>query len=65
MNSAGNLTVILGVSPENVPKGRRTSWTTGASSDAQILRDLFDAVCGAARELRLYGGDCRDAAAEP
>ena len=47
----GNLTVIPGVSPENRPKGSGTSWTTGASSDAEILRDLFAAVLGAAKEL--------------
>ena len=50
----GNLTVIPGVSPENRPKshGRRYDlWTRGASSDAQILRDLFAAVLESAHIL--------------
>ena len=50
----GNLTVVPGVSPENVPMPQRASrnlWTRGASSDAQILRDLFAGVLEAAKEL--------------
>ena len=54
----GNLTVVPGVSPENRPKGRTTGWTSGASSDAQILRDLFAAVRESAKEL---GCEDRDA----
>ena len=49
-----NLTVVPGVSPENKPKGRRqryNGWTRGASSDAQILRDLFAAVLASAKIL--------------
>ena len=49
-----NLTVVPGISPENKPKGRRNKynfWTRGASSDAQILRDLFAAVLAAAKVL--------------
>ena len=49
-----NLTVVPGISPENRPKGRRNVynfWTRGASSDAQILRDLFAAVLAAAKVL--------------
>ena len=47
----GNLTVVPGISPENRPKGAKTGWTRGASSDAQILRDLFTAVLAGAKEL--------------
>ena len=54
-----NLTVVPGVSPENVPKGRKTNWTRGASSDAQILRDLFGAVLASAKIL---GKEADDAA---
>ena len=60
--ATGNLAVVPGVSPENVPARQRASnnlWTTGASSDAQILRDLFAAVLGAAAEL---GREQEDAA---
>ena len=47
-----NLTVVPSYSPENAPKGRNgVKWTRGASMDAQILRDLFDAVAGAAKAL--------------
>ena len=56
----GNLTVAPGISPENVPKGRKTCWTRGASIDAQILRDLFSAVLAGAKEL---GREEADAAA--
>ena len=46
------LTVVPSYSPENAPKGRDgVKWTRGASMDAQILRDLFDAVAAAAKEL--------------
>ena len=58
----GNLTVVPGVSPENVPanqRERRNLWTRGASSDAQILRDLFAGVLEAAKEL---GREAEDAA---
>ena len=48
----GSLAVVPGISPENAPKGRGgVKWTRGASMDAQILRDLFDAVAGAAKAL--------------
>lgn len=50
----GNLTVVPGISPENKPAGRvhkYNGWTRGASSDAQILRDLFAAVLDAAKIL--------------
>ena len=47
----GNLTVVPGISPENRPKGRKGNWTRGASSDAQILRDLFAAVLDGAKAL--------------
>ena len=56
----GNLTVVPGVSPENIPASQRGSgnlWTRGASSDAQILRDLFGAVIEAAKELGREGED--------
>lgn len=48
----GRLTVVPGISPENKPKSTGITWTTGASSDAQILRDLFDAVLAAQRILK-------------
>ena len=57
----GNLTVVPGVSPENKPRGRRqryNGWTRGASSDAQILRDLFAAVLESAKIL---GREAEDA----
>ena len=54
-----NLTVVPGISPENKPKGRTTNWTRGASSDAQILRDLFGAVLASAKIL---GKESDDAA---
>lgn len=54
-----NLTVAPGCSPENVPKSTGVVWTRGASSDAQILRDLFSAVIESARIL---GRDVEDAA---
>ena len=47
----GNLTVVPGISPENRQKGVKTGWTRGASSDAQILRDLFAAVLEGAKAL--------------
>ena len=40
--ATGRLTVVPGISPENIPAPQRKSgnnWTAGASSDAQILRD--------------------------
>ena len=40
----GRLTVVPGVSPENAPKSTKVVWTDGASMDAQVLRDLMDAV---------------------
>ena len=49
--ATGCLTVVPGISPENRPKGVKTGWTRGASSDAQILRDLFAAVLAGAKEL--------------
>ncbi len=58
----GNLTVVPGVSPENTPSTHRARWnlwTRGASSDAQILRDLFAGVLEAAKEL---GRETEDAA---
>ena len=39
--ATGNLAVVPGVSPENIPapqRAIRNLWTTGASSDAQLLR---------------------------
>ena len=51
----GRLTVVPGISPENKPKSTGVTWTTGASSDAQILRDLFDAVLAAQRILKREG----------
>ena len=59
--ATGNLTVVPGVSPENKPKCRRdprNGWTRGASSDAQILRDLFAAVLESAKIL---GREAEDA----
>jgi len=54
------LTVVPSYSPENAPKGRNgVKWTRGASMDAQILRDLFDAVQEAAKIL---GRETEDAA---
>ena len=54
-----HLTVVPSYSPENAPKGRNgVKWTRGASMDAQILRDLFDAVAAAAKIL---GKDAEDA----
>ena len=54
------LTVVPSYSPENAPKGRDgVKWTRGSSMDAQILRDLFDAVAAAAKEL---GREQEDAA---
>ncbi len=56
----GFLTVVPSYSPENAPKGRDgIKWTRGASMDAQILRDLFDAVASAAKIL---GRETDDAA---
>ena len=47
-----NLTVVPSYSPENAPKGwNGVKWTRGASSDAQILRDLFAAVLESAKIL--------------
>ena len=60
--STGCLSVVPGISPENAPPSQRQSrnlWTKGASSDAQILRDLFAAVIGAAKAL---GREQEDAA---
>ena len=57
--ATGNLTVTPGISPENRPKGRKSGWTRGASSDAQILRDLFAAVLEGAKAL---GREKEDAA---
>ena len=60
--ATGNLAVVPGVSPENIPAPQRKCrnlWTTGASSDAQILRDLFSAVLDAAAAL---GREREDAA---
>ena len=60
--ATGRLTVVPGISPENIPAPQRKSgnnWTAGASSDAQILRDLFAAVLGAAKAL---GREQEDAA---
>ena len=60
--ATGNLAVVPGVSPENIPapqRANRNLWTTGASSDAQILRDLFSAVLNAATVL---GREREDAA---
>ena len=51
VRKTGNLTVAPGISPENRPKGRKSGWTRGASSDAQILRDLFAAVLEGAKAL--------------
>jgi alpha-L-fucosidase 2 len=48
----GFLTVIPSFSPENAPKSRNgVKWTRGTTMDAQILRDLFDAVKQAAKIL--------------
>ena len=47
----GCLAVVPGISPENVPAGTKSMWSTGATSDAAIVRDLFDAVLAAQREL--------------
>ena len=53
-----NLTVAPSYSPENAPKGYDgVKWTRGASSDAQILRDLFAAVIESARILGKEGED--------
>jgi len=57
--STGCLTVLPGISPENKPKGRKTTCTRGASCNTQILRDLFDAVLAGAKEL---GREQEDAA---
>ena len=57
--ATGFLTVTPSYSPENQPKGRKTKWVSGASSDAQVLRDLFAAVLESARIL---GKDGEDAA---
>ena len=57
-STTGNLTYVPGISPENVPMGRKCSPTRGASMDAQILRDLFDAVAAAAKVL---GKEAEDA----
>lgn len=58
--NTGYLTVVPSYSPENAPKGRDgIKWTRGASMDAQILRDLFDAVAAAAKVL---GRETDDAA---
>ena len=55
----GCYTVVPSYSPENAPKGRNgVKWTRGSSMDAQILRDLFDAVAEAAKIL---GKDKEDA----
>ena len=55
-----NLTVAPSYSPENGPKSfNGVKWTRGASSDAQILRDLFAAVIESAKIL---GCDAEDAA---
>ena len=51
----GRLAVVPGISPENRPASTRVMWTTGASSDAQILRDLFDAVIAAQKILGAEG----------
>ena len=56
----GNLTVAPGISPENCPKGRKSNWTRGASSDAQILRDLFSAVMEGAKALGRETADASD-----
>lgn len=41
----GFLTVVPSFSPENAPKSRNgVKWTRGTSMDAQIIRDLIDAV---------------------
>ena len=53
-----NLTVAPSYSPENMPKATGVAWTRGASSDAQILRDLFAAVLESAKIL---GRDAEDA----
>ena len=53
-----NLTVAPSYSPENAPKATGVAWTRGASSDAQILRDLFAAVIESAKIL---GRDAEDA----
>jgi len=51
------LTVVPGVSPENKPRRQKCRWTTGASCDAQIVRDLFDSVLSARRELGMADGE--------
>ena len=54
----GYLTVVPSFSPENAPKSRDgVKWTRGTSMDAQILRDLFDAVGEAAEILGREGQD--------
>lgn len=54
----GFLTVVPSFSPENAPKSRNgVKWTRGTSMDAQILRDLFDAVGEAAEILGREGQD--------
>ncbi len=56
----GFLTVIPSFSPENAPKSRNgVKWTRGTSMDAQILRDLFDAV---KRAAKILGKQKRDSA---
>ena len=55
--ATGRLTVVPGVSPENYPSDRQTSWTTGSSVDAQILRDLFAAVIVAEEILSVASED--------
>ena len=47
----GCLTVVPGISPENTPKCQKSRWTTGASCDMQLVRDLFASVIAAQREL--------------
>jgi len=49
----GCLTVVPGISPENRPLSTGITWTTGASSDAQILHDLFEAVVAAQKILNV------------
>ena len=52
------LTAVPGVSPENGPKGcAGNKWTRGAASDAEILRDLFVGVLGAAKVLGVESED--------
>ena len=52
-----NLTVVPGVSPENKPGGSANRWMRGASSDSQILGDLFAAVLESAKILGLEQSD--------